>query len=144
MRKKFSVIRSAIVAWAMPFAIYAQGAPNTTIKGRLQNTGTASGYDVAQKEQGIYNIISAVINATLSLMGVIFLALIVYGGYLYMTAGGDESKVEKARSTITRAVIGLLIVILAYSIANFVVPAIYCASNPSAGGCTAAVSPDFP
>lgn len=45
---------------------------------------------------------------------------LVYGGILYITAGGDEGKVTAARSTITNAVIGLIIVIVSWAISNFI------------------------
>lgn len=45
---------------------------------------------------------------------------LVLGGIQYITAGGDENKVGKARSTITNAVIGLVVVIVAWAISNFV------------------------
>ncbi len=79
------------------------------------------------------SIISGIIGAALSLLGVIFLVLIVYSGYVYLTAGGDESKVEKAKHTITRSIIGLAIVLCAFAISVFVVPAIMCATG--AAGC---------
>lgn len=61
-------------------------------------------------------MIATVIKAFLSLLGTIFVVLMLYGGFTWMTASGDESKVEKAKSTIQTAVIGLIIVVSAYSI----------------------------
>lgn len=65
-------------------------------------------------------IVATVIQAFIGLLGVIFLVLIVYAGYNWMTANGDEGKVSKAKDTITRAIIGLIIVLAAYSITYFV------------------------
>ncbi|MFH1173149.1 MAG: hypothetical protein V1692_01305 [bacterium] len=62
-----------------------------------------------------------VIGAALSLVGVIFLALMVYGGILWMTARGNDDQVNKARNIITAAVIGIIIVLAAYGITYFVV-----------------------
>jgi hypothetical protein len=64
------------------------------------------------------------INTALSLLGVVFLVLTVYGGITWMTAEGDETKVEKAKKTITQAVIGLVIVLAAYAISLFVINAL--------------------
>lgn len=61
-------------------------------------------------------IIANVIKTFLSLLGVIFIVLMLIGGYNWMTAQGDESKVEKAKATIQRAIIGLIIVVSTYSI----------------------------
>jgi len=60
------------------------------------------------------------IGLVLSFIGVLFLILIIYGGISWMTAGGNEQNVEKAKTIIINAVIGLLIVIFAYTITSFI------------------------
>jgi hypothetical protein len=65
-----------------------------------------------------------VIYSLLSLLGVIFLGLIVYGGILWMTAEGNEDNIEKAKKIITQAVVGLVIVLSAYAISFFVINAL--------------------
>ncbi len=64
-----------------------------------------------------------IITVVLSLVGVIFMALLIFGGITWMTAGGNEQRVDKAKSTITRAIIGLAVVLLAYAISIFIVSA---------------------
>jgi hypothetical protein len=44
----------------------------------------------------------------------------LYAGYNWMTAAGDEQKVEKAKDTITRAIIGIIITVSAYAITYFI------------------------
>ncbi|MCK5060941.1 hypothetical protein KAR28_00155 [Candidatus Parcubacteria bacterium] len=61
-----------------------------------------------------------VIKAFLGLLAIIFIILIIIGGYGWMMAGGDESKVTKAIETIRQAIIGLVIVVSAYAITYFV------------------------
>jgi len=131
MRRKIFAITAFFTTLAAPFVVGAA----SEITSKLKTAGGAAQYGTAGGEMGILTTIGLIINAALSILGVIFLVLIVYGGYVWMTAGGDESKVEKAKSTFGRAIIGLLIVICAYAIADFVVPAIYCASNPDAVEC---------
>jgi amino acid transporter len=65
-------------------------------------------------------IIQQIITVILSLLGVIFLILMIWSGYNWMTAGGEEEKIKKAQSTIKRAIIGLIIVVSAYAISYFV------------------------
>lgn len=77
----------------------------------------ASGFE---RGVGLENIVSTVIETFLGLLGIIFVVLMVLGGYTWMTAGGDESKIESAKKRITRAIIGLIIVVGAYSITYFV------------------------
>jgi len=68
----------------------------------------------------ISEIIGTAVSAFLALLGVIFLVLMLYAGYHWMTARGEEEKVEKAKDTITRAIIGLIIVVGAYAIWSFI------------------------
>ena len=50
--------------------------------------------------------------------------MLIYSGVLYLTAGGEKTKIEKAKSLITTSVIGIIIIVAAYAIANFVIDAI--------------------
>lgn len=76
-----------------------------------------SGYEV---NISVAEIISKVIKSFLGLLGIIFVILIILGGYNWMTAAGEEEKVNKAKDTLKRAIIGLIIVVSAYAITYFV------------------------
>lgn len=66
------------------------------------------------------SVVGTVINAALSLIGLIFLVLMVYAGFMWMTAQGDEAKVDKAKDIIRASIIGLVITVSAYAITFFV------------------------
>lgn len=68
----------------------------------------------------IGTIVASVIKAALGLLAAIFLILMIIAGFQWMTAAGNEQKTEKALSMIKTAVIGLVIVLAAYSITYFV------------------------
>lgn len=74
---------------------------------------TLGGDDAALK-------IGKIIGAALSLLGVIFLVLMIYGGFLWMTAKGDSSQVDKAKGLMAAAIIGLIIVLSAYAITYYI------------------------
>lgn len=74
-----------------------------------------------QTDKTIEQRVSSIIAVVLSFLGVIFMVLMIYGGYMWMTASGDEQKIEKARDIIRSAIIGLIIVIAAYAISVFVI-----------------------
>ena len=82
------------------------------------NIGTEAGFQ--QGGLNFYDLAAAIIEAFLGLLGIIFLVLILLAGYHWMTSAGDEEKVRKAKETIKRAIIGLIIVVSAYSITYFV------------------------
>jgi hypothetical protein len=58
----------------------------------------------------------------------------MYGGFLWMTAGGDMGKVKEATAIIRNAVIGLVIIAASYAIANFVITQIATATSGASQG----------
>lgn len=72
------------------------------------------------KATTVGGIVAIAINVVLSLLGIIFVILLIYGGVLWMTAAGNEEQVRKAIGLIKTAVIGLIIIVSAYSITYFV------------------------
>lgn len=67
------------------------------------------------------NKISNYITITLSFVGIIFIVLAIYAGYLWMIARGNEEQVTKSKNILTAAVIGIIIVLMAYVISFFVI-----------------------
>jgi len=78
----------------------------------------SGGFDTANASVG--GLLAKVLTAFLSLLAIIFIALIILAGYNWMTAAGEEQKVTKAKETIQKAVIGLIIIMSAYAITAFV------------------------
>lgn len=78
-----------------------------------------SGYET-DEDADLNSIVGTVINAFLAILGTIFIALIVYGGYLWMTGMGNADKIERSRGLITAAVIGLIITLASYAISFYV------------------------
>lgn len=65
--------------------------------------------------------VSTMIGALVGFVGVIFLVLMIYGGLTWMTAGGNEEKVGKAKKVIVNSTIGLVIVMLSYAITYYII-----------------------
>jgi len=76
--------------------------------------------DVLGKNQDISTTVGKIVGAALSFIGVLFFILMVYGGFLWMTAAGNEQQVEKAQNLIIAAVIGLIVVMSAYAITAYI------------------------
>ena len=70
-----------------------------------------------------------VLGVILSMVGVLFFGLMLYGGILWMTARGNEQQTDKALSTIKSAIIGLIIVLSSYILVEFVINAV--GTNPA-------------
>ena len=92
----------------------------TTISQGL-NTAAEGTYST---ELNVPKFVGNMIRTLLAATGIVFLIITVYAGILYMTAQGDETKVKKAKSMLTSAVIGLIIIVGAYAITRYVVNAL--------------------
>ncbi|MFH0951525.1 MAG: pilin [bacterium] len=77
-------------------------------------------YSAQTNKDSMTQIVADVIKVFLGLLGVIFVIIIVWAGYNWMRAGGNEDKVEKAKNLISRSIIGLLIIVAAYAITYWI------------------------
>jgi len=102
------------------FSPACQASTQADLRNQMKNAALPSWVAEPTGENSLAGIIQVAISAFLGLLGIIFVVLIVYAGYNWMMAGGDEEKVTKAKSTLTRAIIGLIIIVAAYSITYFV------------------------
>jgi hypothetical protein len=84
------------------------------------SSSTASCNDSAGGTTGLNALLARVVNIISGIVGVIAVIMIVYGGFKYITSGGDSNNVSGAKNTIIYAIIGLIIVALAQLIVHFV------------------------
>lgn len=82
----------------------------------IANTGNSAGFNVGAGAPTVSQYLGSVINVLLSFLGVIFTSLVVYGGYRWLTARGNEQQVEQAKGIIRHAIIGLFITVSAGAI----------------------------
>lgn len=94
----------------------------------LSGSGPASQYTAI-------DLILAIIEAALFIVGLLTVLFIIIGGYRYVTAYGNEELVEAAKKTLKNAIIGLIIVILAFVMVRVIVDVLTQApSGGSSGG----------
>lgn len=103
---------------ALIMATLSANALTAPIVNQLNNASKPAWGDDAQTSIGI--IAGNIILAALGLLGVVFVVLLTYGGFLWLSAGGEEEKVKKAQALIFNSIVGALIVIAAYTIAWYV------------------------
>ncbi|HNP75196.1 MAG TPA: pilin [bacterium] len=111
--KKTLIILLALIL-IMPMLVQAS-AMTSKLKAVAGQAGLGSG------ETNPEIIIGRIVQTVLAILGVVFTLLIAYGGFLWMTAGGDPGKVDKAKGMISNAIIGIVIVFLSYTISIFVI-----------------------
>lgn len=91
-------------------------SPSNGLLGGVSCTSSASGFVKTSVPATINNVI----NVMLAAVGVIAVIMIIVGGIRYALSGGDESGIKSAKGTITYAVVGLVVAIMAFAIVNFV------------------------
>ncbi|BFD25346.1 MAG: hypothetical protein JST_000689 [Candidatus Parcubacteria bacterium] len=64
--------------------------------------------------------VTDIISLILSFLGIIFLVITIYAGFLWMTARGNDAQIKKAKDLLMNAIIGLVIITAAYSLTAFV------------------------
>jgi branched-subunit amino acid transport protein AzlD len=107
-----------LVKKLMPVAMLALlVAPLAVSALTIETVGNTIGLGTADLKETVINIIQWV----LGLLGLIAVIMILWGGFMWMTAGGNEDKVATAKKIITAAVIGLIVILLAWAIVTFVV-----------------------
>lgn len=111
----FAFVSSFFTSIIAPIAVHAQGLGGA--KNQLDSIATKSGVNTSAD---VGTVMGTVIATALSLVGIIFLALMVYAGYLWMTARGEASQIEKAQEIIKASLIGIFVVLSAYAITAFV------------------------
>lgn len=126
IRKSLAALVATLAFAALPLAV----APATvsaadTIQGNLGcgsnlQVGDDCEEDVSTGSEGINTMITTIINVFSIIVGVVSVIMIIYGGFRYITSGGDSGNVSGAKNTIIYAVIGLVVVALAQFIVQFV------------------------
>ena len=72
-------------------------------------------------QMGIAGLAGTLIGYVLAFVGVIFFALMIYGGFLWMTSRGNDEDVKKALEIIKSSIIGIIVIFLSYVITHLVI-----------------------
>jgi hypothetical protein len=102
-----------------PFLAYAQSA----VSNGLQSSGLQSifGTGGLNGSQSLSDLITRVIDILLTFAAVIAIVFVIIGGYQYLASGGNEESAEKGKKTLINAIIGVVVIVLAYAIINVIV-----------------------
>lgn len=74
----------------------------------------------ASGEDDVRDMAVDIIQYLITFLGLIAVAIVLYGGFVWMTASGNEDRVAKAKKIIIAGVIGLIVILSAFAIVNFV------------------------
>ncbi len=102
------------------------GCTNNITSGVAQGASAASGGNAigcgnaGVSTDNIGNLAKNIVNIFSIVVGAVAVIMIIYGGFRYITSGGDSNRVGSAKNTLIYAIVGLIIVALAQIIVHFV------------------------
>lgn len=129
-----------LLAFAVPMhPVLAQGVGG----GRLWNTIRTVIWPIGEDAFGYQGgvppdvrlIVAMIIRILAMVLVFVFFLLILYGGYKYMMAQGDEDEVRTGKGIIRTGIVGIIIIFSSLSIAKFIVGNVYCATVDNTGWC---------
>jgi hypothetical protein len=115
-RIKTLVATAGAAVMLLPYRVLAAN-PFQQAQNMVGSVGNSAGIGSGG---GLTQMVGNLINVALGFLGVVFLVLMLYAGFLWMTAQGDDTKVKKAKDMIFQAIIGLIIIVAAYALTSFV------------------------
>lgn len=117
MRKTANIIAAAGALLTATPALAASLSSSTGLTGTATAGGVATNNDLA-------TLVGRFVFALSGLLGIIFILLVIYAGFLWMTAAGNDEKVKQAKKIIASAVGGLVLIFTSYALVTFVVNAL--------------------
>ncbi|MFA6215834.1 MAG: hypothetical protein WC768_04675 [Patescibacteria group bacterium] len=123
--KNFKIIILAgtiLVLFCLPVMDLAQAAQGGDIQGLLGTAASKAGYKATGSDSGtgLAEFAGSLVQTFISILGILFISYTIYGGFLWMTAAGNEEKVTKSKKTIASGIIGLIIIFSSAAIYYFV------------------------
>lgn len=88
--------------------------PCSTVSGAADSSICGSTKDHAS------TIVKDIVNTLLYILGAVSVVVIIIGGILYTTSTGDPTRIKRAKETLTYAIVGLIVAVLAYAIVNYI------------------------
>ncbi|MFH1997302.1 MAG: MMCAP2_0565 family pilin-like conjugal transfer protein, partial [Patescibacteria group bacterium] len=78
-------------------------------------------------------IAAKIIRVFLGFLGIIAVVLTIYAGWMYMTADGDDERINKAKAILKNAVIGLIIILMSFAIVSLILSKLLDATTGGGG-----------
>lgn len=109
---------------------------NTGLDAAAAGTGLSNACQGAAGAACVARIMGGIINVVLSMVGFLLVFYLIYGGILWMTSGGEQDGVKKAKMMIQNAVIGLVVLGASFAISSFVLSSLGTAFGEGTAGVT--------
>ncbi len=124
LKKTFLGLAIAINLF-LPQLVFAQSGGNAScdeLKSHFPSNGNLTqDVNALPSYCNVEDIYKKIMNIALYAIGIVAVIMIIYGGYIYMTAGGNADQAKRGRTILMWAIAGLIVVLAAASIVNIVV-----------------------
>lgn len=117
MRKTKLILTSLFALYVAPLLARAQARDSYGLYDAASGAGLL---DTNVDVNSLPARIGVILFSVISFLGVLFLVIVVYAGFLWMTSGGSAERTGKAAALMRNGFIGILIVLLSYAITSFV------------------------
>ncbi|HBU07326.1 MAG TPA: hypothetical protein DEB09_04565 [Candidatus Magasanikbacteria bacterium] len=87
----------------------------------LNKTAQGTGIRGMEAPEDVPTLLGTIIGSGLAIVGVVFFGIMIYGGFKWMVARGNEENAKKGIDAVFGAIIGIVIVFSAYAVTNFLV-----------------------
>lgn len=118
MRKIMTNAKAFAVSLAMAGIVIAPLAASAQLN--TSDIGLEYAANIGLGTRDVRDTIVDIIRIAMSLLGIVAVVIILFGGFKWMTSGGDTTKVEDAKKLIYAGIIGLIIIFSAFAISQFV------------------------
>lgn len=133
---KAKTLAAALLLLVLLVPTISSAAPTTQTPGdRFGLNEAVNGTGVIEGRDPVPLVVARAVQSVLSIVGVIFLILVIWGGAMWMVSGGNEQSITKAKQILTTAVIGLVIIMTGYSITYFIIENLVGATDRPTGQC---------
>lgn len=109
-----------LLVFSLNFKLAPSMAQSTSWDSQIGMKTVSESFGGSSAEEDIRYKIVKIINTVLSLLGIIVVILIIYAGFKWMTSAGNEEAVTSAKKILKNAIIGLVIIFMAWSITFFI------------------------
>lgn len=127
---KLGAAAGTAITLALPFAAGATSDTYSGLSGAQSGlTDVGSTLDSSATGATLPEMIGNIINVLLGVLGIVFVVLVVYSGFLYLTDAGSDEGIKKAKKILRTSVMGLVLIVAAYAIADYVISALVGATS---------------
>ncbi len=129
----FSIFSGFIVASFLLFFLFFSFSPLVFAQENV-TSGDVFGTEQIDQNSALTGsspmiIVARIINVSLGFLGIAAVLIVMYGGYIYLTSGGNEEKITIAKKILINGTIGLVIILSSWAIASFVLRSLGDATN---------------